>query len=193
MDKDALSANDWIKISIKFSGLCSSCKKKLNSGEYGYWSKLSKSVLHQSCYDSLFLPQRLPSPSPSTSPSQSLLDPKGISSGSAAAAADAARVSGEKNGKPAAAAAAATSSSTGVDNNAHENGNSIFKKRDKKIKCFICSRYVDFNNELMKSLSRLCEKYNSNSDIVYCSYCLENFDNSVYESYKRRFMGQIIN
>jgi hypothetical protein len=191
MDKDALSANDWIKISIKFSGLCSSCKKKLNSGEYGYWSKLSKSVLHQSCYDSLFIPQSLSSPSNS----QSLLDPKGISSGSAAAAAaDAARVSGEKNGKPAAAAAAATtSSSIGVDNNAHENGNSIFKKRDKKIKCFICSRYVDFNNELMKSLSRLCEKYNSNSDIVYCSYCLENFDNSVYESYKRRFMGQIIN
>jgi hypothetical protein len=52
---------------------------------------------------------------------------------------------------------------------------------------------VDFNNELMKSLSRLCEKYSSNSDIVYCSYCLENFDNDVYESYKRRFMGQIIN
>lgn len=189
MDKDVLSTNDWIKISIKFSGLCSSCKKKLNSGEYGYWSKLSKSVLHQSCYDSLFLPQRLPSPSSSHSPSS--LDPKGISSGSAAAAADAARVSGEKNGKP--AASTTTTSSIGVDNNAHENGNNISKKRDKKIKCFICSRYVDFNNELMKSLSGLCEKYNSNSDIVYCSYCLENFDNDVYENYKRRFMGQIIN
>ena len=86
-----------------------------------------------------------------------------------------------------------TSSSIGVNNNAYENGNNVFKKRDKKIKCFICSKYVDFNNELMKSLSRLCEKYNSNSDIVYCSYCLENFDNGVYESYKRRFMGQFIN
>ena len=129
-----------------------------------------------------------PPPHPPTSPSS--LDPKGISSGSAAAA-DAARVSGEKNGKP--AASTTTTSSIGVDNNAHENGNNISKKRDKKIKCFICSRYVDFNNELMKSLSGLCEKYNSNSDIVYCSYCLENFDNDVYENYKRRFMGQIIN
>ena len=100
MDKDVLSTNDWIKISIKFSGLCLNCKKKLDSGEYGYWSKLSKSVLHQSCYDSLFLPQRLPSPSSSPSPSQSSLDPKGVSSDSAAAA-DAARVSGENNGKPA--------------------------------------------------------------------------------------------
>ncbi len=146
MHKDVLSINDWIKISIKFSGLCLNCKKKIDSGEYGYWSRLSKSVLHQSCYDSLFLPQRLQS-----SPSSPSSTPKEMS----------------------------------LDN--------VVKKRDRKIKCFICSRYVDFNNELMKSLSGLCEKYNSNSDIIYCNYCLEGFNNDVYESYKGRFMDQFVN
>jgi hypothetical protein len=45
----------------------------------------------------------------------------------------------------------------------------------------------------MKSLSRLCEKYNSNSDIIYCNYCLESFNNDVYENYKGRFMDQFVN
>src|SRR5215203_1449758 len=141
MDKDALSINDWIKISIKFSGLCLNCNKKIDSGEYGYWSRLSKSVLHQSCYDSLFLPQRLPSSSFSSSSLSST--PKEVYS------------------------------------------DSIVKKRDKKTKCFICSGQVDFNNELMKSLSGLCEKYHSNSDIIYCNNCLDGFNNDVYENYKR--------
>ncbi len=154
MHKDVLSINDWIKISIKFSGLCLNCKKKIDSGEYGYWSRLSKSVLHQSCYDSLFLLQRLPSSSsspPSSPPSSSSPTPKEMPS------------------------------------------DSIVKKRDRKTKCFICSRHIDFNNELMKSLSRLCEKYNSNSDIIYCNYCLESFNNDVYENYKGRFMDQFVN
>ena len=154
MDKDALSINDWIKISIKFSGLCLSCKKKIDSGEYGYWSRLSKSVLHQSCYDSLFIPQRLPSSQsfPSTSTSPSLFSP-----------------------------------SSPTPKEVHSD--SIAKKRDKKTKCFICSRYVDFNNELMESLSGLCEKYDSNSDIIYCNHCLDGFNNDVYAEYKRRFMS----
>ena len=145
MDKDALSINDWIKISIKFSGICLNCKKKIDSGDYGYWSRLSKSVLHQSCYDSLFLPQILSS---SSSPSSSTsLSPKEVHS------------------------------------------DSIVKKSGKKTKCFICSRQVDFNNELMMSLSRLCEKYTSNLDIIYCNHCLDGFNNEVYEDYKRRFMS----
>src|SRR5215218_10076333 len=127
MDKDALSINDWIKISIRFSGLCLNCKKKIDSGEYGYWSRLSKSVLHQSCYNSLFLPQRLPFSSSSSSIS---------------------------------------SSSSSIPKEVYSD--SIVKKRDKKTKCFICSGQVDFNNELIKSLSGLCEKYDSNSDIIYC-------------------------
>ena len=147
MDKDALSINDWIKISIKFSGICLNCKKKIDSGDYGYWSRLSKSVLHQSCYDSLFLTQSLPSsPSPSPSPSTSL-----------------------------------------SPNEVHSD--SIVKKGGKKTKCFICSRQVDFDNDLMKSLSRLCEKYTSNLDIIYCNHCLDGFNNDVYEDYKRRFMS----
>src|SRR5919202_3648836 len=52
--EDILSIKDWIKISIKFSGTCSVCKKRIDSGNYGYWSKSSKSVLHDSCYISLF-------------------------------------------------------------------------------------------------------------------------------------------
>jgi hypothetical protein len=66
---------------------------------------------------------------------------------------------------------------------------SLVKKRDKKTKCFICSGYIDFNNELMESLSGLCEKYDSHSDIVYCNHCLEGFSNDVYAEYKRRFMS----
>jgi hypothetical protein len=66
---------------------------------------------------------------------------------------------------------------------------SIVKKSGKKTKCFICSRQVDFNNELMMSLSRLCEKYTSNLDIIYCNHCLDGFNNEVYEDYKRRFMS----
>jgi hypothetical protein len=146
MDKDALLINDWVKISIKFSGLCLNCKKKIDSGEYGYWSRLSKSVLHQSCYDSLFLPQRLPSSSSSSS-----------------------------------------SPSSSTPKEAHSD--SIVKKRDRKTKCFICSGQVDFDNELMKSLSGLCEKYDSNSDIIYCNRCLDGFNNDVYAEYKRRFMS----
>ena len=53
---DILSIDDWIKISIKFSGVCLNCKKRLNSGDYGYWSRVSKSILHELCYNSLFFP-----------------------------------------------------------------------------------------------------------------------------------------
>src|SRR5215210_5841840 len=58
MDKEGIlsATGDWIKISIKFSGVCLHCKKRLNSGEYGYWSKGSKSILHETCYDSLLFP-----------------------------------------------------------------------------------------------------------------------------------------
>ncbi|MGN6821245.1 MAG: hypothetical protein ACTHJ7_00440 [Candidatus Nitrosocosmicus sp.] len=52
--EDILSISDWIKISVRFNGLCSSCKKKIDSGSYAYWSRLSKSILHDSCYESLF-------------------------------------------------------------------------------------------------------------------------------------------
>src|SRR6476620_8242990 len=53
--EDILSIKDWLKISIKFSGACSNCMKRIDSGIYGYWSKSSRSVLHESCYISLFL------------------------------------------------------------------------------------------------------------------------------------------
>ena len=32
--------DDWIKISIKFSGALSNCMKRIDSGIYGYWSRI---------------------------------------------------------------------------------------------------------------------------------------------------------
>lgn len=51
MDKDPLLARDWIKMSMKFPGFCLVCKQKINSAEVGYWSRESKSILHQDCYN----------------------------------------------------------------------------------------------------------------------------------------------
>ncbi len=69
------------------------------------------------------------------------------------------------------------------------NSNILGGKREKKVKCFICNRYVDFNNELVISLLKLSEGYNSNSDILYCFDCLENISNDSYENYERRFVN----
>lgn len=55
VNKDILLIQDWIKISIKFSGPCSICGQKVLSGKYGYWSKASKSIIHNDCYNLAFL------------------------------------------------------------------------------------------------------------------------------------------
>lgn len=51
---DISKINDWVKISIKYTGSCSFCKDKVKSSSYGYWSRSSKLVLHDECYNSLY-------------------------------------------------------------------------------------------------------------------------------------------
>lgn len=50
MTSDISSFTDWVKIKIKFSGLCLNCKRKINTGDFGYWSRSSKSIIHENCY-----------------------------------------------------------------------------------------------------------------------------------------------
>lgn len=54
MASDLSSFYDWLKISIKFSGICLNCKKKVNSGDIGYWSRKKKGVMHETCYEQVF-------------------------------------------------------------------------------------------------------------------------------------------
>lgn len=45
-----MSQSDWIKLVVKFNGKCSVCGKLLKSGDYAFWSKISKSIKHLNCY-----------------------------------------------------------------------------------------------------------------------------------------------
>ncbi len=161
--EDILSATgDWIKISIKFSGVCLYCKKRLNSGEYGYWSKGSKSVLHESCYDSLLLPSSVKkNESPSDIAGLMTLD-RHIDKTSALQKKDG---NAENNAQLANVDGNDGSSGGGSGGNNNNNNNILGRKREKKVKCFICNNYVDFNNELVISLLKLSGGYNSNSDV----------------------------
>ncbi len=42
---------DWVRISIKFNGKCEKCKSIIQSGDYAYWSKTLKKIMHSRCYD----------------------------------------------------------------------------------------------------------------------------------------------
>ena len=53
---DLLLLGDWIKIKIKFSGICLHCKKKISIGEFGYWSRKAKAIVHDECYLELNTP-----------------------------------------------------------------------------------------------------------------------------------------
>ena len=172
-NKDILSINDWIKISIRFSGICLNCKQRLNSGEYGYWSRISKSVLHELCYNSLFL-------------QSSIVKDSGDDVGTG--------VSNKNNTKTVNLSGDTLSkyklTDAIIDNN-NGDGINIIKKREKKTKCFICDKYIDFNNDFIKYLLQLSEKYKSNLDVLYCFDCLENFTFDVYKNYKKKFMSKI--
>jgi hypothetical protein len=149
------------------------CKRRLNSGEYGYWSKGSKSILHETCYDSLFFPYSVKKESSSNTTEAVTLDKTGNKTVSPK----------NKDG--------AIGSSNGNSNN-NNYGNSVLgRKRAKNTKCFTCSNNVDFDNELIISLLKLAEGYNCNSDVLYCHDCLENPSNGVYENYKKKFMNAL--
>jgi hypothetical protein len=55
-DDDLLSLGDWIKIKIKFSGVCLNCKERISIGELGYWSRKAKAIVHDKCYLQLITP-----------------------------------------------------------------------------------------------------------------------------------------
>lgn len=162
--EDILSISDWIKISVRFKGLCSSCKKKIDSGSYAYWSRTSKSVLHDSCYESLFL---LP------------LNMQKISSINN----EDGRGYIKKNKEDETSTNFPLTSSNKVDK---KDGK---YKEERKVKCFICDRNIDFNDDLIKILLNLYSN-NGTANVVYCHYCLENFDKDVYEKYKKKFMSK---
>ena len=179
MDKEGIlsATDDWIKISIKFSGICLHCKKRLNSGEYGYWSKGSKSILHETCYDSMLLPLSVKKES---SPNNA----DSVTLGKA----------GNKTVGPKNKDGGIDSSSNGNSNNNDYGSSSSSvpsRKRAKNTKCFICSNNVDFDNDLIISLLKLAQGYNCNSDVLYCHDCLENPSNGVFENYKKKFMNAL--
>ncbi|HET9774098.1 MAG TPA: hypothetical protein VFP25_03845 [Nitrososphaeraceae archaeon] len=51
-----MSQSDWIKLLVKFNGKCCVCGKLIKSGEYAFWSKISKSIKHLDCYAQNNLP-----------------------------------------------------------------------------------------------------------------------------------------
>lgn len=173
MDKeDVLSVNDWIKISIKFSGSCSICKKKIDRGSYGYWSRVSKSILHESCYDSVYM---------SSSNIKQLNNDVDNDNSRDIKKARKIEITNDN----------VLNVPTFVNRNDNNNID-IIDRKERKAKCFICDRKIDFNNDLIEILSDLAGSSNKGKlDIVYCHECLETFDNTVDEKYKERFMSRL--
>lgn len=51
MSLDSFSTDgDWMRIRVKFPGKCMKCIKKLEPGDFCYWSRSAKSILHEDCY-----------------------------------------------------------------------------------------------------------------------------------------------
>jgi hypothetical protein len=171
--EDILSIKDWIKIFIKFSGTCSNCKKRIDNGIYGYWSKSSKSILHESCFVSLFLSSSGVHNSNNVDGSSNYDDLSSSIDNN----------NKERLGKHL--------NSYGPNilytNDKHNNG--IINRQIKNKKCFICGGYIDFDNNLIAYLLKLNEINNSKSDILYCYDCLENFRNGVFKKYQGKFMS----
>jgi hypothetical protein len=41
--------NDWVRLLVKYKGMCSTCGKEIPSGQYVLWSKSSKAIKHIEC------------------------------------------------------------------------------------------------------------------------------------------------
>jgi hypothetical protein len=165
MNKEViLSISDWIKISVRFKGLCSSCKKRIDSGSYAYWSRLSKSILHDSCYESLFL---LP------------LDMQKLNSIN--------NEDGHRSIKKNKEVETSKNFALTISDKVTKKDGKF--KEERKVKCFICDRNIDFDNDLIKILLNLYSN-DLTANVMYCQYCLESFDKDVYEKYKKKFMSK---
>jgi len=171
--EDILSIKDWLKISIKFSGACSNCMKRIDSGIYGYWSKSSRSVLHDSCYVSLFL-------SSSDIPNSNITDGCGNYDNLPHAI-----INNERNNKR------LNSYGSNIFCTNDKDSKGLINRQLKKKKCFICNSYIDSDNNLVAYLLKLNEINNNKSDIIYCYNCLENFRDEVLKKYQNKFMNDI--
>ncbi|MDP8906079.1 MAG: hypothetical protein M3M88_00990, partial [Thermoproteota archaeon] len=156
-------------------------------------SRGSKSILHETCYDSLLLPFSVKKESPSNNADLVTLDkagnktvgPKNKDDGSRNNA-NRVKRDGDIN-----SSSDGNSGSNNSNNNDYGSSSILGRKRAKNTKCFICSNNVDFDNDLIISLIKLAEGYSCNSDVLYCHDCLENHSNDVYENYKRKFINAI--
>ncbi len=157
-----------MRISIRYSGACAKCKKKLESGHYGYWSRSSKSILHENCFDDL-------NPTSSkiskiTSVDNSIESVKDIEEDESMKTSGLQLKSGQQN---------------------ISHVSKRIKKNESKIKCYICNNVVDLKDELVNSLLIIADKFSNKVDIFYCRDCLENFDDVIIEKYKKKFMNQV--
>jgi hypothetical protein len=41
--------NDWVRLLVKYKGMCSTCGKEISSGQHALWSKSSKAIKHIEC------------------------------------------------------------------------------------------------------------------------------------------------
>ena len=163
---EIMAANDWIKISRKYSGVCLKCKKKLESGHYGYWSRSSKSILHENCFNDLnFDSSKIDKLTDVDDSIESLIvednEPKIVC------------------GLP--------------PESVHQSVSHVNKrlKNERNIKCYICNNVVDLKDELVNSLLIIAEKFSSKVDVFYCHDCLEKFNDVVIGQYRKKFMNQI--
>ena len=170
--EDILSIKDWIKISIKFSGTCSDCNKRIDSGVFGYWSKSSRSILHESCYISLFLS------------SSDILNSNNIDGGGNHVHLPLSMNNNERNNKR------LNIYESTIFNTNDKDSKGLINRQMKKKKCFICNAYVDFDNNLITYLLKLNEMDNIKSDNIYCYDCLENFSDEVFKKYQDKFMNE---
>ena len=162
-----MPANDWIKISIKYSGPCVKCKKKLESGCYGYWSRTSKSILHEKCFEDLNF---ISSDEIKMTASDNNTESKDV-----------------QNYKSMA------TRSLLVKNIPQRIGlmSKSIKKNELKNKCYICNNVIDLKDELIISLLTMAEKFFYKIDVFYCVDCLENINKSAIEEYSQKFVSQI--
>ncbi|TVP39611.1 hypothetical protein [Candidatus Nitrosocosmicus arcticus] len=147
MDNDPLLAPDWIKMNMRFPGLCLICKQRVNSAEVGYWSRTAKSIIHQDCYNLSGLYAKK---------NQNSFKNKTIQS--------------QKNGDSLLA--------------------EFITDRESKEKCFICSKEINFQDDLIMTLLKL-ERNISTLDTLFCSTCLSCSDLHIFEEYKHAFSNKI--
>jgi len=163
-----MSDNDWIKISIRYSGPCVKCKKKLESGSYGYWSRSSKSILHEKCFEDMdsFSSNKIKMTDSDT---------------------DIEFIKNVQNNK------CMTTKDLLLKNSQQSIGlmSKSIKKNERKNKCYICNNVIDLKDELISSLLTIADKFLYKVDVFYCHNCLENFNKSDMEKYSQKFMNQV--